>query len=497
LALAKANKYQHEQAESYNLSGLIFISQGNYDEALKETEKALTIRQEINDKAGIAESLDNLGDIFEAKGELKEALKVKLQGLELEESLLHKQGTTWSYISLARLYTKLNNYRLADTYLLKAEKNARFLKSGELLLNVLLSSADRSIYYSPAEVNYLFAGPYRPRQLLLYKVAGSLAAALLTAFFMAMAFRQHAAMFLAAYIGLFLGLELLYLFSLSVGLMISTAGALAFDRTRKLVLAGLIGVAVLAFWPVGSRVLQLPAREILDHAMNSPILNLILTPFRPFVMAFTAERIWPDLLGWSTLSLLIDFAIIGFVLVLNSQFLESSAAASERMYARVKSAKRGVARVEPGTKRYDIPMFPFWGGIGPNFWRQVTTASRVPSRLLGLLILYLFPIILSIFSERKGEATSEILGLSISVWAGVMIFAPTIVGSDFRVDLSRMEDLKTLPIRPSRMVIGQILTPVLILTFAAWFVLGCMASAIRSEYGIILTLARGGIRYPR
>jgi len=142
LALAKANKYQHEQAESYNLSGLIFISQGNYDEALKETEKALTIRQEINDKAGIAESLDNLGDIFEAKGELKEALKVKLQGLELEESLLHKQGTTWSYISLARLYTKLNNYRLADTYLLKAEKNARFLKSGELLLNVLLSKRD-------------------------------------------------------------------------------------------------------------------------------------------------------------------------------------------------------------------------------------------------------------------------------------------------------------------------------------------------------------------
>src|SRR4051812_18369432 len=51
------------------------------------------------------------------------------------------------------------------------------------LLNVLLSSGDRAVYYSPSEVNFLFSGPYRPRQLLVYKVVGGLGAALLTALF--------------------------------------------------------------------------------------------------------------------------------------------------------------------------------------------------------------------------------------------------------------------------------------------------------------------------
>ena len=42
------------------------------------------------------------------------------------------------------------------------------------MLNLLLSSGDRAIYYSPAEVSFLFTGPYRPRQLLLYKIVAGL-----------------------------------------------------------------------------------------------------------------------------------------------------------------------------------------------------------------------------------------------------------------------------------------------------------------------------------
>ena len=375
------------------------------------------------------------------------------------------------------------------TQLAAARQYGALILFAYCVLNVLLSSGDRAVYYSPAEVNFLFSGPYRPRQLLIYKVVGGLLAALITALFMALAFRQHAAMFPAAYLGLFLGLVLLYLFSLSVGLMIATSGAIAFNWTRKLVFAGLITVAGLALWPLGASVLSLPPAQILERAVNSPTLNLILTPFRPFVMTFTAERIWPDLIGWSGLSLLVDLVLLGFVLMLNAQFVEASAAASERIYEKAKKAKAGSAWVDPGSTRYALPMFPWWGGIGPNFWRQMTTALRSPSRLFGLLILYLFPLAVNAFNERPSTDNAEILGLSLSVWGGILIFAPTVVGYDFRPDLNRMEDLKTLPIRAGGMVVGQILTPVLILTLASWFVLGCLAAAIRSEFQTIATLA--------
>ena len=73
------------------------------------------------------------------------------------------------------------------------------------IMNVLLSSGDRAVHYSPAEVNFLFAGPYRPRQLLIYKIVGGIGGAFFTTLFMTFAFRHHAAMSLAAFLGLFLG----------------------------------------------------------------------------------------------------------------------------------------------------------------------------------------------------------------------------------------------------------------------------------------------------
>ncbi len=357
------------------------------------------------------------------------------------------------------------------------------------ILNVLFSSGDRSVYYSPAEVNFLFSGPYRSRQLLIYKMVGGIGAAFLTAIFMSLGLRQHAAMSIAAFLGLFLGLELLYLFSLAVGLCIATLGALAFNRGRRLVLFVVVALAASALWSIGTEVASIPPLAILQRAISSPTLTLVVMPFRPFVMAFTSERFWPDLLGWSALSLLIDGALAGLVLVLNAEFLEASASASERIYSKMKKLRTGAGWAYPISVRYDLPMFPWGGGIGPNFWRQLTTLSRTPTQLLGLGLLFLSPVLVAVLISRESSQPMGVAGPTLTFCASILLLAPGMVRNDFRSDVTRMEDLKTLPIRASRMVVGQISTPLLILTLASWFTLGCLAVVIRSEYGMIATLA--------
>jgi hypothetical protein len=352
---------------------------------------------------------------------------------------------------------------------------------GYCLLNVLLSAGDRAITYSPAEVNFLFCGPYPPRQLLLYKVAAGVGAAALTTPFMLLAFRHHTASTFAAFVGLFLALMLLYLFSIALGLTISTVGALAFNRGRKLLLLAVLAAAALAVAPLGEKALALSPGELLDRALRSPTVGVIVGPFRPFVMAFTADRLWPDLALWSAASLGVDLALLGVVLALNARFLEASAAASARLYERVKRLRRGEvwAASAPSKARFSVPMLPWWGGIGPNLWRQLTTASRSLSKLMGLGFLFLIPVVTVLLTERKDPTEVFAAGPSLSILFGIAMFAPTMVGFDFRPDLARMEDLKTLPIPPTRLALGQVVTPVLVLSAVEWFALALVAGATR------------------
>ncbi len=354
------------------------------------------------------------------------------------------------------------------------------------LLNVLISSGDRAIYYSPAEVNFLFCGPYRPRQLLIYKVIAGTLAALVTALVMACVFAHHAAMFVAAYAGLFVSLMLMYLFTLSVGLAINTLGALTVSRGRKFLLLALGVIAALAVWPIGRELSGLSFWEILTQAERSPVVSVAVGPFRPFINAFTARRIWPDLVAWASLSLLIDLTLLVLVLTLNAQFLEAAATASARVYERIQRARQGHVWTPEGKARVALPMIPWLGGIGPNFWRQMTTISRSPPIFLAMAMLFVLPVVLTVLVRDPGDVS---MAAPLSVFLGVALFAPSVVSCDFRNDLRRMEDLKTLPIRPSRLALGQIMTPIILLSLSEWTGMAWIFLQSRSVPTIVMAFA--------
>src|SRR5205823_1790288 len=95
---------------------------------------------------------------------------------------------------------------------------------------------ERAVTFRPAEVDLLFPGPFSRRGLLAYKVVAGFGTTLITAVFLTLAMRRHAALTLAAFVGLVLALEFMQLFAMSLSLTASALGAQAFNRRRKLLL---------------------------------------------------------------------------------------------------------------------------------------------------------------------------------------------------------------------------------------------------------------------
>ena len=63
---------------------------------------------------------------------------------------------------------------------------------GFCVLNLILASDERAVYFAPAEIEFLFSGPFRRRQLLLYKMVSGLFSSVLVALLMTFFFAHHA-----------------------------------------------------------------------------------------------------------------------------------------------------------------------------------------------------------------------------------------------------------------------------------------------------------------
>lgn len=356
------------------------------------------------------------------------------------------------------------------------------------MLNLILSAGERVLYFSPAEVDFLFTGPYRPRQVLLYRMVGSLATVLLTALFLAVVASRHAVLGVSAFLGLFLGLEFLYLLTLAIGLLAITLSALVFTQPRRVAALLVAGLALSIVLEQGAGLAGAGPSELLERAEESPVVQAVAAPFRPFVMAYTAERVWPDLALWASISLVENLLLVGLVLILNAEYFETAASVSTRIYARLQRARRGTLPTI-GHPRLTLPMLPWWGGIGPNFWRQLTSASRGLARIVPFLIFLTFPVVTTFFSVKARDFDAAVFsGAAIAMVAGFALFAPSMIGFDFRTELDRMEDLKTLPIRPSRLVLGQILASVTVLVAGEWVSLGLIGSLAKLDARIMVGL---------
>jgi hypothetical protein len=357
------------------------------------------------------------------------------------------------------------------------------------LLNVVTSAGEKAIYFSPAEVNFLFAGPFSRRQLLAYKLVFSFAICLLTCMFMALVFKMHASSFWAAYVGLVLTLLFLQLLTINLVLIGSMIGARAYNRRRQAVLFLLIVLATLSVFHLGRDVVSLSLPEMLQRAEETPAVQVVLTPFRWFIEVFTAARFWPDFLQPALLALAVNLCLLVLVFALDAQYLETAASASERIYAtfqRMRSGGAGAAwQGHTGKPRFGLPALPWWDGIGPIAWRQLTAVPRNRGPLVALFILtacILAPVLIGLRNSQEASEMPYFIG-GMAVWMTILL--TPMITFDFRGDLDRMEVLKTLPIAPSRIVIGQLVAPVLVVSLLQWLILAAVAGILGRAGGLL------------
>ena len=261
---------------------------------------------------------------------------------------------------------------------------------GFCVLNLILTSDERAVYFAPAEIEFLFSGPFRRRQLLLYKMVSGLFSSVLVALLMTFFFAHHARSFLPAFVGLFLMIEQLVLLSMAFGLFVSTVGALAFSRQRRIVLGAVARGRRRRAAAPGSR----PVFRRRDGAAR-PARKFAGPPGRGLALPPPGD----GLHGGASL------ARAGRLVASGPG--RAGGTGDRRRWRWTPSttkpprppARGSTTRLALGCRdgrrrgRYrtpiQLPMLPWWGGVGPALWRQLATAVRFPGRFFMLLLLHL------------------------------------------------------------------------------------------------------------
>jgi hypothetical protein len=280
------------------------------------------------------------------------------------------------------------------------------------------------------------------------------------------------------FLGLFLGVVLiacfLVLFSLVLALFASWLGASLHTRARQwmagLGAAGLVGVVLVVGAAVDWDVPTL-AHTILDH----PLWQTLTWPLASFFHLMTAQT-WGVLLGSLAVALGVNGLLVLLIFGLDAQFLEQSAAGSAAIYAKILRARGQTVAVEPLAGReqrrgWSLPMLPYLGGLGPIVWRQLLTGFRSTGRL-ALVFFVLGATLTGPIAVQFGKTNLLLLiGSLVMLFLWLSILLPVIVPFDFRGDIDRMATLKTFPLAPWRLALGQMLVPALLLSVAKAIIL--------------------------
>jgi hypothetical protein len=332
------------------------------------------------------------------------------------------------------------------------------------LVNFFLSTGERVFSFRPAEVDFLFPGPFTRRQLLMYKVVGIVTATIFQCLFFVLFLHTWGGLLLATFVGAVLLMLFFQFLTLTLTMLASTVGARAYSRGRRIVLV----VLLLVLAAVGFQVLHTgdDPQVTLTRLEDSAPWQVIRTPLSWFVKAFRAEQLWPEFVQYGALALLVDLSLVGVLFALDAQYLEASAAASERHYQRLQRLRSGqgvlAASSFSGKARFSIPMLPRLGGVGPTVWRQLLMALRSYVLIFLVFGLGLAGLIPLVISSKEGVQSSHIVATTAAMLVAFpFLLTPTVL-CDFRGDVDRMEVLKALPIRPAWLALGQLLAPSLV-----------------------------------
>jgi signal transduction histidine kinase len=106
----------------YENSAIVSFTKGDYDLAMKQSNKALEEAKELKDSNLIVNMLNNTGIVYSYLGQFDKQLDYTLQALKLSEKLNKKEKLASLYHSVGNAYYNLNQFNKAIDYWLLAVK---------------------------------------------------------------------------------------------------------------------------------------------------------------------------------------------------------------------------------------------------------------------------------------------------------------------------------------------------------------------------------------
>lgn len=355
---------------------------------------------------------------------------------------------------------------------------------GYCLMTLVFVGSESGVYFLPAEVDFLFAGPFRRRELLVYRLASFGLGCLVLALFFSAFLLKHVTYWIAAYVGTFLSLMFFLLLQTALQLAVSLIAEQAYTRLRRVVVGGVVAVVVAAVLLGLRHAGEGGWLAWIQQWQSSWVGTVVLAPFEVFSRTITAQSLVPEVAPWGALALLIDVAFAALILRLDADFTENSMKVSRKMYERVQRARSGGALaslVKSQDVRWRLPQLPWLRGAGPIAWRQLMTALRSTRGLaimLGIVGVSSLTPLLFMFNGGQGN---QLLPALISPLAMMSIlFLPQMLQFDFRGDLDRLDVLKSLPISIPAIVFGQLIAPILMASMIQASILGGLAVGLES-----------------
>lgn len=334
---------------------------------------------------------------------------------------------------------------------------------GMCMLSLMTSAGERALYFSPGEVEFLFPGPFGRREVLAYKLVGTILNVLIGALFFAVMAMRYASSWVAAYVGVVLALVFVQYFTMAALMIGETTSQRAYTRARKLVVYALGALVAAAAGRVMALRGETRSGNFLTLLHESPWLKYVLAPFEPFARAMSAETIFPDLVKWASVCAAMNAALFALIILLDAEYRETAVRVSQRMYARMRRVQRsGMAQVSVSASGLGAPHFPWLGGAGPIMWHQTTNAIR--SARSVVLIAILLAVAVGVPSVQGNAQHKNPLSIAVLLYAWSTILLSMTIRFDFRNDIEQMDWLKGLPIRSAALAIGQLAVPVLLCT---------------------------------
>jgi hypothetical protein len=377
-----------------------------------------------------------------------------------------------------------------------AEMSELFAPFGLLLLALLFmftAAGERAFYFTPAEVDFLFAAPFARRDLLLYKLAKTALGLIAVSLFVSVMMLINLRSWLSGFVGLPLTLMMLQLLAMATSMAGQIVAESLYTRARRLVLAVVILLLMVGLAQVARRVQAGGIAELVTSLRESGTLRVLLAPFQVFTRAIFAEAWFPDLAGWAAAALAIDLGLLIVILKMDANYLESAAAISQKVYEQLRRTKQGGGLAMPASSRgirIRLPHPPWLGGAGPVAWRQLLLAVRTSRHVfitsMGLAVMCL---IFLVFAGPGPNQAGPASGMGIGMTAYLTFLFAMQLPWAFRGDLDHIDFLKTLPLHPMVVTAGELSGGVLLLSLLQLVILGLFTAAAPASAPAMLVAA--------